>query len=287
MSGYRFCRSDDVALLTDAFNICYRVHFPQMPPMTVDGFKRAIRELDLWTSSCMVAFSGKQSIGVLLAAKRDSANWIHSVGVHPEHLRGGHGKHMLTSLAQKLAILQPTRMLAELSVSDSVGRAFMGSCGYRPDATYKSFAWPANTDQPAEPSELIQQISVADLFAAGALESSTPRCWRGTVKSLLNLADELTGLAVVSAERIEAYLLYRDLLDEGTREVLAFGSADPAHAQLLLARLLVQCRGTSTSRVLLPQVGADEASADWLEGLGLDEIAQTVAYTADATEIAR
>ena len=55
MPAYRFCRTDDIPLLVNALNACYVVHFPDQVALSVADFKREIRELDVWASSCMVA----------------------------------------------------------------------------------------------------------------------------------------------------------------------------------------------------------------------------------------
>ena len=68
MPAYRFCRSGDIPLLVQAHNSCFRVHFPDVAPMTVEDFKRDAREIDLWASSCMVTSAGGEPVGVLLAA---------------------------------------------------------------------------------------------------------------------------------------------------------------------------------------------------------------------------
>ena len=114
VSSYRFCRSDDIALLVDALNRCWAPHFPDEPPMTPAAFKRSIRDLQVWCSSCMVAFSGSDPIGVLIGAKRPSGTLIHRIAVHPDHRRQGHGRHLLDSLGSKLAILGPPRIVAEV-----------------------------------------------------------------------------------------------------------------------------------------------------------------------------
>ena len=85
MAAYRFCRSDDIALLSDALNRCWLPYFPDEPPMTPATFKRSIRDLQVWSSSCMVAFSGSDPIGVLIGAKRPSGTLIHKIAVHPDH----------------------------------------------------------------------------------------------------------------------------------------------------------------------------------------------------------
>ena len=114
MSSYRFCRTDDIGLLVDALNRCWSPYFPDEPPMTPAAFKRSIRDLQVWCSSCMVAFSGSDPIGVLIGAKRPSGTLVHKIAVHPDHRRQGHGRHLLTSLGSKLAILGPPRIVAEV-----------------------------------------------------------------------------------------------------------------------------------------------------------------------------
>ncbi len=114
VSAYRFCRSDDIGLLVDAMNRCWAPYVPDEPPITPAAFKLSIRDLQVWCSSCMVAFSGSDPIGVLIGAKRPSGTLIHTIAVHPDHRRQGHGQHLLTSLSSKLSILGPPRMIAEV-----------------------------------------------------------------------------------------------------------------------------------------------------------------------------
>ena len=134
MSAYRFCRTDDIGLLVDALNRCWAPHFPGEPPMTPEAFKRSIRGLQVWCSSCMVAFSGSDPIGVLIGAKRPSGTLIHKIAVHPDHRRQGHGRHLLTSLSSKLAILGPPRMVAEVSEAFTDACKLFGACGYVQEA---------------------------------------------------------------------------------------------------------------------------------------------------------
>ena len=114
MAAYRFCRTDDIALLVDALNRCWAPYLPDEPPMTPAAFKRSIRDLQVWCSSCMVAFSGPDPVGVLIGAKRPSGTLVHQIAVHPDHRRQGHGRHLLASLGSKLAILGPPRIVAEI-----------------------------------------------------------------------------------------------------------------------------------------------------------------------------
>ena len=121
MSAYRFCRTDDIGLLVGALNRCWAPYVPEQPPATAATFKRSIRDLQVWCSSCMVAFSGSDPIGVLIGAKRPSGTLIHTIAVHPDHRRLGHGRHLLTSMSSKLAILGPPRIVTE--VPETLGEA--------------------------------------------------------------------------------------------------------------------------------------------------------------------
>ena len=102
--------------------------------MTTEAFKRSIRDLQVWCSSCMVAFSGSDPIGVLVGAKRPSGTLIHKIAVHPDHRRQGHGRHLLTSLSSKLAILGPPRIVAEVpeALADACG--LFSAVGYVQEA---------------------------------------------------------------------------------------------------------------------------------------------------------
>ena len=110
MPAYRFCRPDDVPDLVDALCACAQ----DEAAMTLDRFRWEMKVLDVWPSSCMVAREDGRPIGVLIGAKRESATRIHRLVVHPEHRRQGHASHLLTSLSQKLAVLGPPRLVAEV-----------------------------------------------------------------------------------------------------------------------------------------------------------------------------
>ena len=102
--------------------------------MTPVAFKRSIRDLQVWCSSCMVAFSGPDPIGVLIGAKRASGTLVHKIAVHPDHRRQGHGRHLLESLGSKLAILGPPRMVAEVPEALAPACALFSACGYVQEA---------------------------------------------------------------------------------------------------------------------------------------------------------
>ena len=63
MPAYRFCRTDDIPILVDALNACYHVHYADQSPMSLSDFKREIRELNIWSSSCMAAWEDRKARG--------------------------------------------------------------------------------------------------------------------------------------------------------------------------------------------------------------------------------
>jgi GNAT superfamily N-acetyltransferase len=146
MSAYRFCRTDDMALLVDALNRCWSPYFPDEPPMTPAAFKRSIRDLQVWCSSCMVAFSGSDPIGVLIGAKRPSGTLVHKIAVHPDHRRQGHGRHLLASLGSKLAILGPPRMIAEVPETLAATCGLLSASGYIQEALLTDYVFSSPGD---------------------------------------------------------------------------------------------------------------------------------------------
>ena len=214
MSAYRFCRSDDIGLLVDALNHCWTPYVTDEPPMTPAAFKRWIRDLQVWCSSCMVAFAGSEPIGVLIGAKRPAATLVHTIAVHPDHRRQGHGLHLLTSLASKLAILGPPRIVAEIPDSLAAARGLLSAGGYAQEACLTDYV--LARDEAVSGAELtpaqrrfVIPVTVDDLAANGLLGEADPQtCWRRSVETLMAKKDSISGLAIASAERIEAYLLY-------------------------------------------------------------------------------
>ena len=216
MSSYRFCRTDDIELLVDALNRCWSPHFPEEPLMTPAAFKRSIRDLQVWCSSCMVAFSGSDPVGVLIGAKRPSGTLVHRIAVHPDHLRQGHGRHLLTSLGSKLAILGPPRIVAEVPETLAPACELFSASGYLSGNTSDRLrpgdcgelgvgAWELGVDLS---HRFVIPVTVDDLAANGLLGEGLPHaCWERSVETLTARKDDIAGLAVASDERIEAYVL--------------------------------------------------------------------------------
>ena len=271
MSAYRFCRTDDIGLLVDALNRCWLPHFPGEEPVTPASFKRSIRDLQVWCSSCMVAFSGADPIAVLIGAKRSSATLVHRLAVHPDHLRQGHGRHLLTSISSKLAILGPPRIVAEIPVTLTEARSLFSACGYVEEARLTDYVREGDDTRPAVDG-LVIPVTVDDLAANGLLGENQPRaCWERGVETLMARKSEISGFAAVSDERIEACILYIE-------------------DQLLAVRSLVDDGGSRLGQLLsvagfkgrFRKVHAAEISHEWLERLGFRAAGEHLLYAGTA-----
>ena len=277
MASYRFCRSDDIPLLVRAYDVCFRPHFPDAPELTIDDIKRAVREIDFWSSGCMVAREGDEPVAVALATKRATEAGIYRIGTRPDRLRRGHAGHLLTSLSAKLAILGPPRLVAEVP-DGPAARGFFESCGYRREAEYSEFVRPAS---PADGSgtELLVEVTVDDLRSAGALDPGARPIWERAAETIARRAGSLHGLAVVSAERIEAHLLYEDPPEPAERSIVALGCADPAKRALWFGLLL---RAVGTVKLRIAGVPKDEIPRELATACGLVERSRTIGYAAQA-----
>jgi len=270
MSSYRFCRTDDVALLVDALNRCWSPHFPDEPAVTPASFKQSIKYLQVWCSSCMVAFAGSDPIGVLIGAKRPSGTLIHKIAVHPDHLRQGHGRHLLTSLSSKLAILGPPRMVAEVPESFAAARALFTACDYVEETVLTDYLQSEAGASESGASGfsrivggLLIPVTIDDLAANDLLGENHPQtCWERSIETLTARKDAIEGLAVASDERIEAFIL---CLNDG--EILSMRSfVDDGGARL--AQLLSQLRARGMETFRIAKVHPAEIATASLKSLG-------------------
>jgi GNAT superfamily N-acetyltransferase len=282
VSAYRFCRTDDIALLVDALNRCWAPYFPDEPPMTPAAFKRSIRDLQVWCSSCMVAFSGSDAIGVLIGAKRPSGTLVHKIAVHPDHRRQGHGRHLLASLGSKLAILGPPRIIAEVAETQTAACGLFRASGYVEEAVLTDYVLHVGENDVREvPDTLMIPVSVDDLAANGLLEEAhSQTCWERSVETLTARKEEIAGLAVASEERIEAYLLYV-MCEMAETEIVSLRSfIDDGGARL--KQLLSQLRRQGMESFRFPKVHPAEISKGWLETLGFSPMGGHLLYAARA-----
>jgi GNAT superfamily N-acetyltransferase len=275
MSSYRFCRTDDIALLVDALNRCWAPYCPGEPLMTDAAFKRSIRDLQVWCSSCMVAFSGSDPIGVLIGAKRPSGTLIHRIAVHPDHRRRGHARHLLDSLASKLAILGPPRIVAEVPETLAPACGLFSAAGYVEEAALTDYVLSREIRPIGGVEGFVIPVTVDDLAANGLLEHDPGRlCWERSIETLAARKDDIAGLAVASDERIEAYILY-----SGEGEILALRTLvddDVARLTQLLGRLAAETAGVFR----FPKVHPAEIARGVLERLGFHSAGRHLVYTA-------
>jgi GNAT superfamily N-acetyltransferase len=277
VSAYRFCRTDDIGLLVDALNRCWAPSFPGDPPMTPAAFKRSIRDLQVWCSSCMVAFAGADPIGVLIGAKRPFATLIHRIAVHPEHQRQGHGRHLLVSLSSKLAILGPPRIVSEVVATNAAARELFRASGYVEETTLTDYVWEGPPQRaPSQPGYVIP-VTLDDLAANGLLGDATPPTpWERSIETLTARKDEIDGLAVASEERIEAYVLY---VKHERKILLVRSCVDDGGSRV---SELLRCLGPAGPGAVLPKVHPAELSGAQLHTLGFRPAATHLLYAANA-----
>jgi len=285
MTAYRFCRTDDIGLLVEGLNRCWSPYFPGEPPMTPALFKRSIRDLQVWCSSCMVAFSGPDPVGVLIGAKRPWGTLVHKIAVHPDHQRQGHGRHLLTSLGSKLAILGPPRIIAEVPDTLTLAGALFCASGFIEEARLTDYVLSRHDADPHENGAMLDgsgrfviPVTVDDLAANRLLGDGAPQvCWHRSVETLKARKDDIAGLAVVADERIEAYILYVEpaAVDSNAEAGAAASTAEIVALRtfvedggVLLERLLRQLRARGTATFRLPKVHPSEISNERLETLG-------------------
>ena len=280
MSSYRFCRTDDVALLVDALNRCWSPYFPDEPAVTPASFKQSIRDLQVWCSSCMVAFAGADPIAVLIGAKRSSATLIHKIAVHPDHVRQGHGRHLLTSLSSKLAILGPPKLVAEVPDTLTPACALFNASEYTEEARLVDYVLNLSEIEAPTTAGLVIPITIDDLAANGLLEGAHAQvCWSRSIETLIARKDHIAGLAVASDERIEAYLLYEKC--ESAADVLSLRShVEDGGARL--KQLLVSLRSQEVTNLHFPKVHPLEMSNELAETLGFTPAAAHFLYAARA-----
>ncbi len=290
MSSYRFCRTDDIPLLVDALNRCWSPYFPDDRPETPAGFKRSIRDLQVWCSSCMVAFAGEDPIGVLIGAKRPSGTLVQRIAVHPDHRRQGHARHLLGSLGSKLAILGPPRIVAEVPETLVPACELFSASGFVREALLTDYVWheagPHGNEDVA--GRYVIPVTLDDLAANGLVgEPPSPLasasqgrpavCWERSIETLTARKDDIAGLAVASDEGIEAYVIY--VAREVGAEIVSLRSLVDDDA-VRLKHLLSGLRARGIGPLRFPKVHPDEISTECLESLGFRPAGAHVLYAA-------
>jgi len=287
VSAYRFCRTDDIALLVEAHRQCWLPHFPDEAQLSVDAFKREIRELQLWCSSCMVAFAGDQLVGFLNGAKRAKSTLIHRIAVHPDHLRQGHARHLLTSLSSKLAILGPPRLVAEIPDSLPATQALFEACGYQRAATLTDYLLPSEGRSPGgsgpPPDDtFLVPITMEDVEANDLLAGLIESAWERSAETLRARTESINGLAMATVDRIASLLLHRAAAD-GSTEILALRALEADEdAQAFLSSLVAALARRNRGPIYYSKAHPDEVPAEWLAAWGLQAQATYGRYVTTA-----
>ncbi len=281
MASYRFCRPDDIPYLVRAVNECFNVHFPDQPPMTVERFRAEMKVLDVWPSNSMVAATDAGPIAVLIGTKRPQEVLVSRIGVRPGHGRQGQGRHLLTSLSQKLAVLGPERLVAEVPRALAGAGELFRAAGYRREATFVDWVRPRSTVEPV-PEELFLPTTFRELADQGVLGPEAEAPWERTYETLAHRED-LRGVAIASPERLEAFLLYRIPGGDAAADVVAAGGRESGERELYLSLLLRHLAGRTTGRLRLPKLADDELPRSLLAAFGFEPAAEYDRYTARAT----
>jgi len=264
VAGYRFCRTDDIPLLVETYERLRSSHLAAEPPLTVDAFKRAAKEIGLWASSCMLAIEGDEPVGVLLGAKNATGNFVLRIAVREDHRRREHGRHLLESLRNKVSILGPPRLTAEVPAAWDDACRFFERCGFSEETRYADLI---ATDSPAPRPGLAEPISIDDLAATGST------AWEHSAEVLRKRSRELEAVAIATDVRIEAQAVFRREPRDRTDVV----SLSFTREQLLAALVGdLRARRPGPIRVLR----AAPAAAEALERLGFRREAEYVGYLA-------
>lgn len=307
MTAYRFCRTDDRALLIAAYERCRGPEDAGAPALDVAGFKRLVRRLDLWCSSSMVAFEGRDPVGVLLGAKRPEATLVYALRVHPDHRRRGHARHLLTSLGQKLAILGPPALVVEVPAERAAACAAFAACGWKVEdrlRDWRRLAGPrgvtASGAREALAPVAFEELSAAGLLGTGAPDAGAsdarspdarPRTWQRDLTALAKRAGTISGLAFHSPDRVEAWVLYEPGASRGEPgaeggdpwQILAAGIAPGALGRPGLAVVIDElARLAANSPLLLERAAPAELDAELLTELGFEPGTEHLLYSGRA-----
>jgi GNAT superfamily N-acetyltransferase len=276
VTAYRFCRSDDMVRLVEAHNRCWLPHHPDEEPLTLPRFKRWVREQSLWTSSCLIALEGSDPVGFSFGCKRDKETLLLRLAVHPDHLRRGHGRHLLTSISSKLAILGPPRLVAEVPEGADAARALLHACDYRDEDALQDF-WldapqavtPAPAGAAAEAAEaaegLLVPIGPGDLQSNGLLVDPPGIGWGRAAATLVAMGDRVQGLAVLTGDQVTGFILYGG--GDGTR-LLALRRTSETAPVGVLDRLLMAATERLAGPWLLEKTPDAEFPSGWLASRG-------------------
>ncbi len=279
MPAYRFCRPDDIPLLVEALNALYVPQVKGALPETLTTFKRDIRELDLWASSCMLVFEGTRPVGVMIGAKRAQATLIQKIAVAPEYHRKGHARHLLTSLSQKLAILGPKRIVAEIPTDLQSTLALFKRVGFSESYGYTDFVLNDEPQPSSANDQLVFSITLPELERQQLVPAAESSAWCRSIETISQLSANpnslLQGRAIASVDRIEAYVLYCvDDATSGNVRILRLWCSNTSSSPALhfLVPLIRHLALRESRRLLIPCLSDEELAHQAAISLGFRPI---------------
>ena len=216
----------------------------------------------------MVAFEGDRPVAVLIGCKRPPETLVRTLAVHPGHLRRGHGRHLLTSLSAKLAILGPPNLVAEVPAANAPARALFAACGWRETQTYRDLEFDPSLAAPA-PSGTVHEVRPDSLPAVAG-----PLSWERTQATLAGRRERLKALVLAPADRIEAAVAYTREAD-GAIGVWRMEGAG-------LGTLLRDLAHRERTRIVALGVGYDECPWELATTIGWRATGETIGVTSVA-----
>ena len=124
-------------------------------------------------------------------------------------------------------------------------------------------------------------VTVDELLDQDLLAIADGVAWERTRETVVNCKHVLTGAAIATPERLEAFLLYRERA--GRVDVVAAGCRDKAQEEVYLGLLLRYLIGSSASPLCLPKLSEGEFPSSVLAGLGFTPRREHARYTTTAT----
>jgi hypothetical protein len=171
-------------------------------------------------------------------------------------------------------------MVAEVPESLAPACELFSASGYVQEALLTDYVLQREQEK-SDMQGFVIPVTVDDLAANGLLgEADRQVCWKRSVETITARKDDISGVAVASDERIEAYLLYVESGIEETEIVSLRSFIDDGGARLKQLLSELRARGMETFR--FPKVHPAEISKEWVETLGFSPAGRQLLYAARA-----
>lgn len=232
-------------------------------------------ELQLWASSCMIAFEDEDPVAVLIGCKRDHASWISRLAVKPEYQRKGHASHLLDSLVRKMAILGPPLVCLEIPQWAKEMNALAAGLGFSKNGcTWQDMDWKG---QPvaARGASLIAQLEWLDVAQSHLVGGRGGQAWMHHVKTYEAIADDLTVWGVV-ADELLALAMFRDV--DAVRELWLCDGVDSEAGRAASSLLLHDLCATSSGCVRAHRMNAEAPITALSQAVGFQPMRSYVGW---------